>query len=114
MATLSPYKVHTAKVASGALASTLAPGVTFVVAQIKLHINTAVVATEDFTVTEDAAEGVEFDTRILTQAMNGKTDVLQAYEHPGLVFKLGDELDFAFPNADNNAVGLKVIYREEV
>ena len=112
MASLSPYFTHTATGAA-ALSSTLDPDKNWVLVNIRFHLD-ANGANEDFTVTEDADEGAAFDTVLLLQSMLQEQDLFQHYEHPGVPFKRGDKLIFAFPNGGNDTFGLKVIYREEV
>ena len=112
MASLSPYFTHTAT-GSAALSSTLDPDKNWVLVNIRFHLD-AIGGTENFTVTEDATEGVAFDTVLLTQDMCDEADLFQHYEHPGVPFKRGDAVTFAFANGGGATFGLKVIYREEV
>ena len=112
MATLSPYFVYT-ETGTGALASTLDPEKSWVLVNVKLHLS-ANGGNENFTIQEDATEGAAYDTVLLSVNMNQETDVFQHYEHPGVPFKNGDSLDFAFTNTGGATYGLKVIYREEV
>jgi hypothetical protein len=95
---------------SGALAETLAVGEKIFLSEIKLHVDNAPVAVADLTVTTDAEGGIAYDLVNITQPMAGVTDYKVKFGPDACSFAPGDELDFAWLNADGDTWGLEVTY----
>ena len=95
---------------SGALAHTLAPGRTFRLLEVRLHLSAAATQ-QDFTIKLDSDEGPAYDLIFDTQAMSGIADHVYRPAHPAIFMK-GDELDFAWTNTDARTFGLEIIYQE--
>jgi len=96
-------------VATGAFASTLAPGVPFAIHEIRLHLsNTG--AAENFTATLDSAAGAIYDAVIYSAATTGISDLNHHPSMPFFVAAATDEVDFALANTSNRVVGLEVVW----
>lgn len=107
----SEYLYHRAT-GSGAMASTFAPDVNFVVFSIRLHLSAAGATAENFTAQVDSIAGIEHDLLLASQDMNTETDFIQTFED-GLSFERGSDIDLAYTNTDANTFGVEIAYREE-
>ena len=87
---------------------TLAPGIAWQLEEIRVHLG-AGGAAGDLTATVDAAAGAPYDVVVLTQDMNGTTDVVYQPTRP-IIFNSGDELDIAYSNTGAATYGLEVVY----
>jgi hypothetical protein len=94
-----------------AIATTLAPGRSFKISEVRLHLSAAGGAVGDvnFTATVDAISGAPYDFKILSQDMTLLTDYSYVPTRP-LQFEAGDEIDFAYANGGSKTYGLTVIY----
>ena len=95
---------------SAALASTLAPGHSFELLEVKLHLNGASSTSENFTATVDAAGGAVYDVILYAKDMNTLTNVVWRPE-PNLIFSATDEIDFAWANTNTKTYGLEVVFK---
>jgi len=105
MATLT----HRATATSGAIASTLAPGVAWQLEEIRVHLDAAGGA-GDLTATIDHSAGATYDIVVLTQDMTAVTDLIYKPSRP-MEFLAGDELDIAWANASDNDYGLEIVFK---
>ena len=93
-----------------ALASTLAPGHSFELLEVNLHLGAASATAENFTATVDAYGGAAYDVVIYSKDMNTITNVVWRPE-PNLIFSATDEIDFAWANTNTETYGLEIRYR---
>ena len=91
-----------------AIASTLAPGQSFRLKEVRMHLSAAGGA-GNFTATVDANAGAPYDLNIITQDMTAVVDLIWQPDAP-LQFEAGDEIDFAWDNANGRTYGLTVVY----
>jgi len=70
----------------------------------------AATASEEFTITIDAAKGSEFDNRIYTKDMNGLQHINYKFDEAKQC-ESGDKLDCRFANANTNTWGLTLFTR---
>lgn len=75
---------------------------------VKLHLS-AVGGAGNFTITVDAQAGATYDVVLLTQDMTSTADILWIPERP-VILQNGDNLVFAYANANNRAYGLEVVW----
>ena len=101
------------KTAAVAMTQTFAPAQNFVLLHVKLHLDIAGGAVEDYTITVDANAGAAYDIVLNTVAMNAVTDDFYQPTLP-LFFENGDELDFAYANTNTRTYGLELAYRLEL
>ena len=98
---------------SAAIASSLSPETPIVLVSVRMHLSAAGgTASENFTVTIDSATAAAYDTVIFSQDMNTVQDLLWVPEQPVPVVN-GDEIDFAWANANGRTYGLEAVYRKE-
>ena len=112
MAKWTNYLYHRAS-GSGTIASTLAPAINFVLVGVKLHLDAAGGASEDFTITVDSDTGTKYNVNLFTQAMLNTIDILWVPDR-SVPFADGDELDFAYANSNGQNYGLEAIYRQAI
>lgn len=93
---------------NGALATTLAPGESFRLVEVRVHLSAAGGA-GNFTATVDAISGQAYDINIITQDMTAVTNLIWQPDRP-MAFEAGDEIDFAWDNAQTKTYGLEVVY----
>lgn len=93
---------------AAALAVTLAPGTRFRLHEVRIHLSAAGGA-GDLTATVDAFSGAAYDIQILKQDM---TSIVDFVWQPDKImqFEIGDEIDFAWANAQTKTYGLTIIY----
>jgi hypothetical protein len=78
------------------------------VASVMVHLSAAPNVAGDLTVTLNANAGAVYDTRLLTQDMNGLTDLV--WTPDGDIFlEAGDSVDVAFANAQTRTYGAQVV-----
>lgn len=93
---------------SGAVSSTVAPGVAWRIDSVRIHLSAAGGA-GDLTATIDAGAGSAYDVVILTQDMTSVTDFVW-FPDRDLIFTSTDELDIAWANGSSRTYGLEVYY----
>lgn len=91
-----------------AIAMTVAPTVAFQIEEVRVHLSAGGAAT-DLTITVDSAAGAAYDVVLLTQAMNGVSNLVFQPTRP-YVFSAGDEIDIAYANGGAATYGVEVIY----
>ena len=82
----------------------------FELLDVRLHLASAAVATENFTVTLDATRGTPYDVVFYTKDMAAVADVVWMPDEP-LYFGVDDKLNFEWVNTDTREYGLAVRYR---
>ena len=82
----------------------------FELLDVRLHLASAAVATENFTVTLNATRGTPYDVVFYTKDMATVADIAWVPEEP-LYFSVNDQLDLAWTNTDKREYGLAVRYR---
>lgn len=94
---------------SASIATTVAPGVSWQLLEVRLKLNLAGGA-GNLTATMDAGAGPTYDTNIITEDM---TTVLSYVFQPDfpMEFDAGDELDFAWANANGRTYGLEIKFK---
>lgn len=97
---------------NGALATTLAPGTDFKVFSIKLHLS-AVGGSGNFTVTADAIGGGAYDVVYISKDMTSISDYVSLDIEVPFQCVAGDEIDFAWANANSRTYGLEVLWAPE-
>lgn len=70
----------------------------------------ATTASEEFTITIDAAKGSAWDNRVYTKVMNGVQHINNMFDTPKECAK-GDKVNCVFANADTNTWGLTLFTR---
>jgi len=98
---------------AAAMASSLTPTAPISLVSVKLHLDIAGGAVENFTITSNSATDAVYDTVLFSQDMNTTTDILWVPEQPIPIVNC-DVLDFAYTNTNSRTWGLEVIYRSEV
>jgi hypothetical protein len=93
-----------------AIAKELAPGVSWTLREIRIHLSAAGTA-GNLTVTLDSGAGAAYDLVILTQDMSLITNLLWQPTQP-IKFTASDSIYIAWPNASVRTYGLEVIYDE--
>lgn len=93
---------------AAAIASTLEPGQSFQLEEMRLHLSAAGGAA-NLTVTLDANAGAAYDTVLFTQVMTTVTDLHWQPERP-INFSTGDKLIVAWDNASARTYGLEVVW----
>jgi hypothetical protein len=91
-----------------AIATTLVPAQAFRLKEVRIHLSAAGGA-GNFTATVDANAGTAYDLNIITQDMTAVVDFIWQPDTP-LQFESGDEIDFAWANANGRTYGLTVVY----
>jgi hypothetical protein len=97
--------------ATGAVAldSTLAPGHSFKIVAVRIHLSSAA-GSENFTMTLDSGLGAAYDCEFYAKDLNGLTSwAIPLTELPEYIWT-GDEVDFAWANTGTVTYGLEVIY----
>lgn len=89
----------------------LAPGFTFELLEIDLHLGVAGANVEDLTLTLDSAFGAAYDAVLITKAMNTVQDYVYLPGDDRRYFHQNDILRFAWANAGSKTYGLIVKYR---
>lgn len=77
---------------------------------VKLHLNIAGGAAENFTVTINSATAPAYDVVLFSQDMTTVKDILWLPNQPIPIVN-NDVVDFAYNNANLRTYGLEVIYR---
>lgn len=93
---------------AAAIASTLAPGRAFQLVEVRVHLSAAGGA-GNLTATVDANAGAAYDAVLITQDMTAVINLVWQPDYP-LLFDSGDEIDFAWDNANTRTYGLEVKY----
>jgi hypothetical protein len=91
-----------------AIATTLAPAQSFRLKEVRVHLSAAGGA-GNFTATVDAINGAAYDLNIITQDMTAVVDYIWQPD-TSLQFEPGDEIDFAWANANGRTYGLTIVY----
>lgn len=90
-----------------ALSHTLTFGEVSHLDEIRLHMNSAATAAENFTVTLDSYAGSAYDTLLVTHDMKDVQD-LQLIGTEEIRFQPSDKLVMAYTNTDSYLYGLEV------
>jgi hypothetical protein len=101
------YRVQRATGAAN-IAMTVAPAVAFQIEEVRVHLSAGGAAT-NLTITVDSGTAAAYDIVLLTQAMNGVTDLVWQPDRP-YIFSAGDEIDIAYANGGAATYGVEVIY----
>jgi len=98
---------------SGAISATYNPGVAFYLDRVTLHLSSAPITSENFTITLNAKDGSVYDTILLSidLSANSVTDLLWGPGDEPLLCEAGDAIDIAYANTDGNTYGLRVVTR---
>ena len=96
---------------AGVLADSVSASRMIRVMEVRLHLDAAASATEDFTITLNSVSGTKYDVNLVTQDMAGVGDLIWRPDAPVILAK-GDTLDIAFANSDTNEFGLETVYQE--
>jgi precorrin-6B methylase 2 len=93
---------------SGAMSLTFDPEGACILDEIRLHLDTASITSENFVVTLDSCAGSKYDVIFVTQDMNTIKDLVIPCVH-----KLNDidKLVFEWTNTDSRTWGLEVVFR---
>lgn len=102
-------RVFRAQAATGAIDETLTPVSAFQIEEIRLHLDAAGGATEDFTAVLDSDAGTRYDVLILSQDMELVSDIIYQPPRP-LIFSAGDVIDFGYTNTNGRDWGLEVYW----
>jgi len=94
---------------AAALAMTTTMAVRWRLVAVKLHLSAVGGAVENFTATLDSVTNAVYDTVHFSLNMNAVADVVWVPD-PAIFFEAGDELDFAYNNANTRDWGLEVYY----
>jgi hypothetical protein len=98
---------------TGALSLTVDPNGSFILDEVRVHLDGAVVEVENLTITLDADEGAEHDAQLCDPvAMATKTDHREKFTE-GPHFDNGDKIVVAFANTDGNTWGVTVKLRKK-
>lgn len=96
---------------SGALSTTLAPGVPWQLESIRLHLSAVGgVGGGSLTATLDHGAGSEYDIEILSEDLESLSDYIYHTERP-MEFGKDDELDIAWDNSNSVTYGLEVVWK---
>jgi len=95
---------------AAAMSSSLTPDKPIELVCVKLHLDVAGGAAENFTITINSETDAVYDTVIFSQDMNTATDVFWLPEQPIPIVN-NDVIDFAYANSNSRTWGLEVIYR---
>ena len=99
-------------VASGAIAYSLNPKFGFELIEFTLHLGSTPTTSQDFSVTKNADVGADYDTQIYKKDLSTITeDIYYSCLPEEIVGEAGDQIDFAFANADEVTYGLQIKYR---
>lgn len=77
---------------------------------VKLHLDAAGGAAENFTVTINSVTDSAYDVVLFSQDMTTVTDILWLPDQPIPIVN-NDVVDFAYNNANTRTYGLEIIYR---
>jgi len=100
---------HVATDTDGAIATSLdAGGYSLYVDEVRLHLSAAGGA-GSFTATLDSGHGATYDAVLTTQDMTTATDYVWRPARP-VYLGPDDDLDLAYPNANDRAYGVEVLY----
>ena len=95
---------------AAAIASTLTPTTPIELVCVKLHLDAAGGAAENFTVTIDSATDAAYDVNLFSQDMTTVQDIFWQPEQPIPVVN-NDLIKFAYANSNTRTYGLEAIYR---
>jgi len=112
--TITCYGTYVAETPAGTetISVILAPGVSFEILEIRMHLNSAPTTSEYFTVTLDNNLGTYWDTVLYKHdfAATSTTDLLWSPDRDH-TFDPGDKIVFAWNNTDTKTWGMEVKYR---
>lgn len=92
---------------AAAIAMTVAPGGTWQLREIRVHLSAAGGA-GNLTATIDSAAGTAYDAIVKTQDMTSVTDLEYQPTYP-MTFGAGDILNIAWANASERTYGIEVV-----
>lgn len=107
-----PTPVVTAGTGDEAISVSYAPGKSFWLDAVTVHLSSAPTTAGDLTVTLDAADGAAYDTVLfsLDPSEQSDTDVVYIPDQP-LLCMSGDAIAVAYTNTDGRTYGLRIIAR---
>lgn len=91
-----------------AIATTLAPGRSFQLLEVRIHLSAAGGA-GDFTAKVDSITSAAYDLNFIKQDMTAVIDFVWQPDHP-MQFETGDEIDFEWANGAGRTYGLEIKY----
>lgn len=92
-----------------AINRTIAPGRSWQLESVRVHLNAAGAAT-NLTITVNAGAGAAYNVVLATQAMGGVTDYFYKPDFP-IPFGPGDAINIAYANGDGAVIGTEVYYQ---
>ena len=110
----APEVWHSYDTATGATAinETLAPGVTFQLLEVRVHLNTASATTENFVISIDGTIAADvYDCVLDVQDMNGVQDYIYRSDNDTF-FIATDEVEFDWANSNSCTWGLEVLWQK--
>lgn len=106
------YKVISYTASSAvAVSESIAPGVPFQLAEVRIMADATPTTSEDFTVTLNSGAGATFDQVIYSADLNSTDVPVQVAFDPLRTYGAADALDIAYTNTDTNTVTVEVIIR---
>ena len=104
--------VHrTTSAASPCVFTNLNPAASFKLLEVKVTLDAAGGAAENFTITQDATAGAGYDNLLFAQDMTLTQYIRWIPEDDTGRFMSGDQLVFAYANTNARSVCVEVIYR---
>jgi len=105
---------HEYRTDSGAMSETFnGRGGNFIIHEIRLHLNSASAAAQDFTIDLDSSIGTAYDVNLVTQDLDTLQDFIPAdFLNKHREFLAGDVLGFAWANSESKTWGLEIIWSE--
>lgn len=105
------YPLFQPATGAAAIAETLAPGVTFRLLRVELHLSSAPSTSQDFTITLNAGNGSAYDVVIHKEDLSvGSITDLTIPFGEGFEYEADDEIDIAYTNTDTRTYGLRIVY----
>lgn len=103
-------RVYETATGSGALSVNISYLGAFQLEELRIHCDSAPVASENLTITVDAAAGSQYDCLIKSIPMAGVTNYVWIPDPPAL-FVRGDVVNIAWTNTNTVTWGLTYVYR---
>ena len=97
---------------AAAIATSVTPDKPSQLESVRLHMDAAGGAAEDFTVTINSATDAVYDTEIFSQDMTSVQDICWVPDPP-ISIMFNDVIDVAYNNGNTRTYGLEVIYKPE-
>jgi len=104
------FRTHTASGSSGAIATTIAPGLKWELHEVRIHLDAAGSA-GSFTATMDSGRGSKYDTLVYSKSMGSVQDLVKTFNPPLRFNNSADQVDIAYANGGSAAYGVEAIYK---